>query len=51
VQRSAEREAKRQGRKEERERWSRRMAWCVFLSLFPLAKSVVDENKNRLDVG
>lgn len=36
VTRSAERLAKRQGRKEERERWSRRMAWFVFFSfLFP----------------
>lgn len=27
--RTPEREAKRKGRKEERERWSRKMAWCV----------------------
>lgn len=35
--RTPEREAKRKGRKEDRERWSRRMAWCVFsvLSLLP----------------
>ena len=31
--RTPEREAKRKGRKEDRERWSRRMAWCVHLPL------------------
>lgn len=34
--RTPEREAKRKGRKEERERWSRKMAWCVPLILFSL---------------
>lgn len=36
VVRSPEREAKRRGRKEERERWSRRMAWFVLLHLSPI---------------
>lgn len=36
VVRSPEKEAKRKGRKEERERWSRRMAWYELLLLFHL---------------